>query len=291
MDAKFLISQLAPLPEEVVSQHNIVEIPSPLYVDEEEYADNDVPFSIDKMCEMLLKDVKQFGSAQSPPSDYIEVIKSIPRETPVFIICLSSKLSGYYKSALEAQEECSEHDVTVIDTTLTPPAMSLYAITAFRTAKQASSVEDLKEKVLAVKERLNQYWAFHSLKYLYKSGRINAAQAFLGKMIQLVPILTCDEEGNMINVAKVRRAPKAFEKISALIQDDMEKQEGTSVDILVLHTGMAAENGRLLKKKLEKDLPVGRSMLLKASYVTHRIVGPNAVSAAYAVNRDTEEQM
>ena len=51
------------------------------------------------------------------------------------------------------------------------------------------------------------------------------------------------------------------------------------------HSGMAKENGKLLEEKLKDELPVESSMLLQASQVTHRMVGPDAVSAAYVINK------
>lgn len=284
MEAKFIIPQLSPLPEEVKTEHNIIELPSPLYIDDTEYTDNDVPFPLEDMCRILLDDIKKVGSAQSTPQDYINIIQGIPEDVPVFMICLSSKLSGYYTSALEAKEKCSNRDITVIDTRYTPPVLSLYALKASEIAKTVSSADELREKVLGIKDRIGQYWAFHSLKYLYKAGRINAAQAFLGKMIHLVPIITADDDGTLITVVKVRRIRKAFSTIADLIKTDMEKQGASSLDIIVLHTAMAEENGRLLEEKLKDELPVKQSMLLRASYVTHRMVGPDAVSAAFCFN-------
>lgn len=284
VEARFLIAQLTPLPEDIKTAHNIIEIPSPLYIDDKEYADNNVPFSIEEMCRFMLDGTRKVGSAQSGPQDYIDVINRIPANIPVFQFVLSSKLSAYYKSAVTAREQLADRDITVVDTRCTPPVMALMAIEAAKLAREASSVDDLKAKIRNLLPQMGQFWAFHSLKYLYMSGRINAAQAFIGKMIQLVPIVTPNADGELISAAKTRRIDRAFAKIAELITADIAKKNGSRINALVLHTGMAREEGELLEKTIKERLPVESTMLLQASYVTHRIVGPKAVSVAYRVS-------
>ena len=49
IEARFIIPQLSPLPEDLKKENNIIELPSPLYVDDVEYPDNDVPFPLEEM--------------------------------------------------------------------------------------------------------------------------------------------------------------------------------------------------------------------------------------------------
>ena len=87
--ARFVLSQIIPLPEEVKSKYNITEIQTPLIIDDTEYRDNDLPFSITEFSDMLLSGKHKIETAANPPSEYAEIFKNTPPEIPIFVFVLS----------------------------------------------------------------------------------------------------------------------------------------------------------------------------------------------------------
>jgi DegV family protein with EDD domain len=161
--------------------------------------------------------------------------------------------------------------------------MTLLALTAAETALEAETAEDLKKRVKEIQNRIRQYWALFSLKYLYQTGRISAAKAFIGQMLKLVPMITTDAEGLIIPAGKTRHIVKSFDRIISFVEKDIKKQNGSTIDILVSYTG-SEENGIVLKEKIEKYFDVANALFFKGSYCVHRYVGPDAAGLAFYVH-------
>jgi len=282
--ARFIISQIVPLPEETKSEHHIIEIPTPLVIDGTEYRDNDLPFSTEKFSDMLLSEEHKIETAANPPSEYAEIFNSTPPEMPIFVFCLSTKISGFYKSVISAAHEAEERDVTVIDTLFCPPGPTLYAFSAAREAADSNDAAELKRRIRGIQSRIGAYWALFSLEYLQQTGRISAAKAFLGKLLKLVPVITVDREGLIIPAGKTRRIEKSLDRISRLIEKDLEQREAGTIDILVSYTGDEA-NGLRLKEKITEQFDVGNALFFKGGYCVHRYLGPNAAGLSYIANQ------
>lgn len=280
---QFITDQLVPLTEEEKSKYNIFEVPNPLSIDGKEYIDNQLPFSIEKFCELLLDEDKTMETSQPPPVAYEELFKKIPPELPIYIFCMSSNIAGFYKSATSAKSNFPERDINIIDTLSVPPLPLLGVFTAAKFAENASSLEDLKKQIEGITSRMGIYWALYSLKYLYVSGRINAAQAFFGKMIKLVPLITTDKSGLIIPAGKTRRIAKSISRICELVERDIEQKGGTAVDLIISYTG-SEENGLLLKETAEKRLPVKNLFFRKGSYSVHRYIGPDGAGIGYYIH-------
>lgn len=278
--ARFIISQIIPLPEEELSRLNIIQIPTPIIIDGTEYRDNSLPFGTDKFSDMLLSNNHKINTAANSPSEYTEIFKDTKPETPVFVFCLSTKISAFLTSATSAAHETEDRDITVIDTLFCPPAPTLYAIAAAREAEESSSVSELKRRVRQLQSRIGVYWALFSLEYLQQTGRISSAKAFLGKLLKLVPMITTDHEGLIIPAGKTRKITKSLDKISGFIERDLEKCRAGSIDILVSYTG-DKQNALALQEKITERFDVGQTFFFKGSYCVHRYLGPNAAGLAY----------
>ena len=168
--ARFIVSQIIPLPEETKSKLNIIEIPTPLIIDDTEYRDNNLPFSTADFSDMLLSGKHKIETAANPPSEYAEIFKNTPPEMPIFVFCLSTKISAFYKSVISAVNEVPDRDVTVIDTLFCPPAPTLYAIAAAGEAAESGDASELKRRVRNLHPRIGLFWALFSLEYLHQTG-------------------------------------------------------------------------------------------------------------------------
>jgi DegV family protein with EDD domain len=281
--AQFIINQLIPLPDEILKKYNIIELPSPLIIDGTEYRDNNLPYSLDEFTEILMSDKTKMDTAPNPPSDYKDIFDTIDPEIPIFVICLSMKIGAFYKSALSIQGEYQDRDITVIDTLFCPPGMTMLTLAAGQAALEAESVDQLKEEITAIRDRIKLFWGLFSLKYLYQTGRISATKAFIGQMLKIVPMITTDSDGIIIPAGKTRHISKSLDRIVSFMENDIQEKKGDAIDILVSYTG-SEENGLMLKEKLESSFTVKNTHFFKGSYCVHRYVGPNAAGVGYYVH-------
>jgi DegV family protein with EDD domain len=80
-----------------------------------------------------------------------------------------------------------------------------------------------------------------TLEYLQKGGRIGKAQAVLGSLLNIKPILTIDDEGEVASVDKVRGTKKAVQRIVELYKQDYDPNREVVLDVVHSNDLPAAE--------------------------------------------------
>ena len=143
-------------------------------------------------------------------------------------------------------------EIAVIDTRNISIGGGFNAIQAAKYIEQGMGFDELKERV--EKEIINSkiFFCIDTLEYLQKGGRIGLVASTLGTVLNLKPIISCNEEGVYYNVAKVRGRKKSLEKMKELAVEFASK--GKHYNIALLH-GYAKEEAENMKADLIKALP------------------------------------
>ena len=93
------------------------------------------------------------------------------------------------------------------------------------------------------KLHLCHWFTVDDLMYLKRGGRVSAATALVGTMLQIKPVLHVDDEGHLINKAKVRGRKASIE---ALCSKAMELGAGYDNDVMYICHGDCLEDARYL---------------------------------------------
>lgn len=148
----------------------------------------------------------------------------------VLYIGFSSGLSGSVHVAEIAAAGLREEypgQIYVIDSL--SASLGLGLLCTYAAKKQQAGVDlaalaaDLDER----RHRMNHWFTVGDLQYLKRTGRISAASAMIGGMLNIKPFLHCDENGKLVSVGKVRGINAAVKEIvgKALESDeDITKQ-------------------------------------------------------------------
>lgn len=112
--------------------------------------------------------------------------------------------------------------------------------------------EELKEKVERLIERTKVFFSIDTLKYLKRGGRIGKAAALAGTLLDIKPVMSFDEDGEIYAAAKVR-SRKGVEKRLLQLMEDV-KREGCPYNLMVADGG-AAEEREALEEKLKERFP------------------------------------
>ncbi|MDQ1436439.1 MAG: fatty acid kinase fatty acid binding subunit [Acidimicrobiaceae bacterium] len=108
------------------------------------------------------------------------------------VVCvnLSGALSATFQSAsVAARSVADDIPVRVIDSRTVTMALGLMAVAAARAAKQGKGLEDCAGVVEDLVPRTRTYGALDTMENLRKGGRIGSAQALLGSMLSIKPII------------------------------------------------------------------------------------------------------
>jgi len=134
---------------------------------------------------------------------------------------LSGALSGTCQTAEQARADLAERGIDparieVVDSATTCAGLGMVAMAAAGAAERGADVVEAAAAARAARAELKIWFALETLEYLRRSGRLGAAQAFVGSALKLKPILSI--ESQVLPVERVRTWSRAFERMVGYLQ-------------------------------------------------------------------------
>jgi DegV family protein with EDD domain len=185
-----ITDSVADLPPKVAEELGITVIPLIVRFGVDTYRDG-VDINPDQFYDKL-KTSKVLPMTSVPaPMSFSEAYDKLAEETnEILVISLSSKLSATYQVALQAvglmKKQCH---VEVLDSQCAVMAQGFIAIAAAKAAQAGANLDEVLDVARQTIPRVDIRAAFDSLEYLERGGRIGKAQAFLGSLLKINPII------------------------------------------------------------------------------------------------------
>ena len=136
----------------------------------------------------------------------------------VLILAFSSGLSTTYQSAVIAVQELSgkypQRKIRVVDTLCASLGQGLLVYYACKKRDEGMELDALADWCDTHKFNLCHWFTVDDLMFLKRGGRVSAATALVGTMLQIKPVLHVDNEGHLINVAKARGRKASIEALA-----------------------------------------------------------------------------
>ena len=153
------------------------------------------------------------------------------------ILCLSfsSALSTTYQSASiaadELRQQYPDRTVYVLDTKCASLGQGMLVYLAGQERKKGRTIDEVKAYVEETIPHQCHWFTVDDLHHLKRGGRVSAAAAIVGTMLQMKPVLHVDDEGRLIPVSKVRGRKAS---IKALL-DKMEELQVSTDPVFISH--------------------------------------------------------
>ena len=153
------------------------------------------------------------------PDGWASVIEPTLKEgKDALVLTFSSGLSTTYQSAVIAANELAEQypdrKINVVDTLCASLGQGLLVMYACQQRDAGMDLDRLTQWLEENKGSVCQWFTVDDLMYLKRGGRVSAATALVGTMLKIKPVLHVDEEGHLINVAKVRGRKAAIDALA-----------------------------------------------------------------------------
>ncbi|BAD65619.1 MULTISPECIES: DegV family protein [Shouchella] len=192
---------------------------------------------------------------------FTELLQELKEEgyTDVVSVHLSTKISGTLQTALSAGEMVEGITLHGVDSEISCAPQGFLARTAAKLALEGTPPENIVAELEKIKAQIRAYFVVHDLHHLRRGGRLNSAQALIGSMLQIKPILHM-EEGLIVPYAKVRTEKKAINHILDMLFDDLAA--GNVNEVSVIHANNRAK-AMQLKEKIAEQHP---STTIQISY-------------------------
>jgi len=179
---------------------------------------------------------------------YLEYFEPILAEgNDLLFIAFSSQLSATINAIYSAREQLlekyPERKFIVVDTLSISGPQTLLIIKAHEMYKSGAAIEEVAAWLEENKLRAQAWFTVDDLVYLKRGGRVSAAAAAIGTLLDLKPILTETTEGKLAAAEKVRGRRKAMNYIvDKAVENIVDPGESIA---LVLHADSPADAERL----------------------------------------------
>jgi DegV family protein with EDD domain len=234
------------LDDEYVERYDIKVVPLKVILDDISYREG-VDISNEDFYARLKKPGVFPSTSQPSTGEFLEAYKEMSQRYDGLIsIHISAGISGTCESARSAASEMGDYPIEVIDSRFTAGLLGLIAVELAKARDRGLGMEKLKALADKIIGSSTLMFMVGTLEYLHRGGRIGGAQALLGSMLQIKPILFID---GIIDVAeRVRGAHKALNR---LVEIAMEKVGGTKIRLVISHVMDLERMQELLGKVTE----------------------------------------
>ena len=158
-------------------------------------------------------------TAAANPEGWASVIEPVLQAgQDALVLAFSSGLSTTYQSAVIAATDLAEkypqRKVLVVDTLCASLGQGLLVWYACKKRDEGLSLEQLHSWVEENKMHICHWFTVDDLMYLKRGGRVSAATAVVGTMLQIKPVLHVDDEGHLVSVSKARGRKSAIDALA-----------------------------------------------------------------------------
>jgi len=271
---KIITDSVSDLPSEVVDELGITVVPLNVRFGTEVYRDG-IDLTTEQFYDRLVHSKTLPVTSVPSPGTFAEAYNTLAEETDeILVITLSSKLSATYEVALQSIGLMKQRRrVEVVDSQWAVMAQGFVVIAAAKAAKAGVSLDEVVDITRRNITRVDFRAAFDTLEYLKRGGRIGAAQAFLGSMLKVNPIITI-KDGVVEPAGRTRSRAKAIDYLYNFATS-YSYIEGIAVE-----DAACAKDAELLVERLSSKFPKERIYRSKTTPVIGTHTGPGLLLVA-----------
>lgn len=194
-------------------------------------------------------------------------------------IFLSSRLSGTVESAMQAREMLpkGQDRIAILDSLATTMALGWPVLTAARAAEAGECLAECQKLAEKARDQTGVMFVVETLEYLRRGGRIGGAQAMLGTILNIKPLLEL-QDGRIEAVEKIRTKSKALSRMLDLVEEKVAGR--TPIRLATVHANAEAEALTLLETARQRFNPI-ESLHSPLSPVIGTHAGPGTVALAF----------
>jgi len=274
MPVRVVTDSVSDISPAVADALGITVVPLNIVIDGVTYRDG-VDLTTEEFYRRLESEQVQPTTSTPAPHVFTEFYDRLAEEADgILVITIGRKLSATGDSALKAidamRKKCR---VAVVVSELAMMAEGLLVVAAARAAREGATLDELIEITRRNIPRVGIRIAFDTLEYLKRGGRIGKAQALLGSMLGINPILGI-KDGEVFPFARERSRAKAIDYMCRFVAGYSQIEE------LAVEDATTPEETRAFVKRLGEKFPEQRIFLSKVSPVIGTNVGPRVIGVA-----------
>ncbi len=275
MAIKVVTDSTSDLPADVAESLGIEVVPLNVHFGSDVYKDR-VNLMPDTFYDKLINGDVLPTTSQPSVGEFIDVYERLGSDADGIVsVHVSEKLSGTMNSArLASQQANADCPIEVVDTFQVSMGVGICAMEA---AEVANSGGDMNQVILAARNAVTRsqcFFMLETLEFLQKGGRIGKAQALIGNLLKIRPMLIL-QEGEVHPLGRERTRRKGIAKLV----DTVEELAPISGLAVMYSTGL--DEAQTLAQNVSKFMIEGREpMMLQIGPVIGTYAGPDTLGIA-----------
>ncbi|MFC4618541.1 DegV family protein [Camelliibacillus cellulosilyticus] len=241
------------LPKEVVEKYNIHIVPLNVVFGNETYKE-DIELGSSEFYKKVRTSKALPTTSQPAIGDFISLYEKLVASgyEDVILVTLSSHISGTYQTATMAGQSVEGIRVHVFDSEIAALAEGFFVLEAAQMIEAGKSVQEILDRLKDIRERgVKAYFMVDDLNHLHRGGRLTGAQAFLGSLLKMKPILTFKEK-KIVPIEKIRTKKRALNRLKEYLEEDAKT--GVPIRASVI-TAEAQEDADALAAEIRQTYP------------------------------------
>lgn len=274
MPVRIVTDSTSDLPPDIAAAAGITVVPLNVHFGTETFRDG-LDIKADEFYRRLVSTEKLPTTSQPSVGAFLEAYERLASGADGIVsVHLTAKLSGTYNSAIQAKQEFKGScPVEVIDTQQGSLGLGMVALAAARAAQAGGAVAQVLQVVQQAMRDTRFFGVVDTLDYLVRGGRVGKAQAFVGGVLRIKPIITI-QDGVVHPVERVRTLQKAVDRLA-----ELARAAGPAGSVGVIHS-TTPEVVLSLAERVRDLAPDGQVLMSRFGPVIGTYLGPGAVGVA-----------
>ncbi|WML46878.1 DegV family protein [Neobacillus sp. PS3-34] len=256
MKTAVVTDSTAYIPKELRDKWNIYMIPLNVIFGNEVYREEVDIDALDFFEEV--KNRKLPTTSQPPVGEFVELFERLSAEYDAVVsIHLSSGISGTYQGAVTAAGMVEDIKVYPFDSEISCMVQGFYVLEAAEWAARGESPEAIMNRLEEMKKSADAYFMVDDLGHLQRGGRLSSAQALIGSLLQVKPLLHF-VDAKIVPFEKIRTRKRAMKRIAERLGEVAAGDEAYRA--VIIHANRETE-ALEWKSELEAEFPNVEFML------------------------------
>lgn len=236
MKTAIVTDSTAYIPKEIRKAENIHMVPLQVTFGNESFAEEE---ELD-VEDFYKKSAEEFPKTSQPPiGEFVSKYQELAKEYDEIVsIHLSSGISGTFQGAQQASDLVKGAEVFAFDTEISCAMQGFYALKAAELSRLGADAATIIKALNEMKKTMRAYFMVEDLNHLRRGGRLSNAQAIVGGLLQIKPLLHFQDKV-IVPFEKIRTRKKAMKRIEGLLEQDIKT--GKPLKAAIIHANRPAD--------------------------------------------------
>ena len=257
-DFVIITDSSADLPPQIVEKFALTVLPVTFFVDEKPYLNyyDHSAYPVRDFYNTLKAGAKVRTSATNV-ADFLDTFRPVAESgKDILYLGFSSGLSATFQNGrnalMELSEEFPDRKLLAVDSLCASMGQGLFVYLCCLKKESGASIDECFDYARSLVNRINHEFTVADLDQLKRGGRISAATALVGTVLNIKPMLRVSDEGKLISVGKVRGRRAA---INGLAEKTVAAAcDAADTPVFISH-GDCLDEAELLAKIVSERLP------------------------------------